>query len=82
MSWEIHKLRTCSLQGVVEGKVFIVDMRESAPRDIWKNPERERRLNMSSRLDWAMEGGEQDRGKREGTKRGRQKRNIAEIPGL
>ena len=33
------KTRTCPLLGMVEEKVFIVDMRESTARDIWMGPD-------------------------------------------
>ena len=35
----LHKPRTRLLQWTVEEKVFIVDMRESTARGIWKSPE-------------------------------------------
>lgn len=35
----MSKVRMLLLQGVVEGKVFIVDMREHAARGIWKSLE-------------------------------------------
>lgn len=34
-----HFLRTCLFQGMVEGKVLIVDMRKSTARGFWKSPE-------------------------------------------
>ena len=42
----VYKPRTWLLQGMVEGKVFLVDIRESTTRDIWKHTEqREKAAN-------------------------------------
>ena len=37
----LYKLRTRLLQGMAEGKDFIVDVRVGTVRGIWKGPEKE-----------------------------------------
>lgn len=62
------------LRGIPEEKVFIVDLRESLSRGIWKVQHRERNKETEhgSRLNWAMkEVGARGKEKREG-KRGDQ----------
>lgn len=64
------------LRGIPEEKVFIVDLRESLSRGIWKVQHRERNKETEhgSRLNWAMkEVGARGKEKREG-KRGDQER--------
>lgn len=37
----MYKVRTQSLQGMVDSKGLIVDVRENTAKGIWKNPEQE-----------------------------------------
>lgn len=37
----MYKVRTQSLQGMVDSKGLIVDVRENTVKGIWKNPEQE-----------------------------------------
>lgn len=84
----MYKLRTGPLQGVVEKRVFIVDMKEKS------RGERERIQSMASRLCLARRGEEREKGSVRGeeeepakaAKRGRLKRTLeallAEVTGL
>lgn len=57
-----HTPHRLVIQGMVEGKVFIVDMRERTTRGTWKSPEQREssKVNMVRRLDLAMRGAERE----------------------
>lgn len=47
----MYKPRTRQLQGMVEGTVFIVAMKETIARGIWKSPKQKEEAVMARRLD-------------------------------